>query len=80
VVGNRIGNLPEFIEHGVNGLLTERTLEGLTEALIVLAADIPRAISMGLAARQTVEREWTWKRMANNYAQMWKDVLTRETV
>jgi len=77
VVGNRIGNLPEFIDHNVNGLLIERTVESMVEALVALAGDVPRAIEMGRAARQTIERAWAWKQQSQNYMKMWSYVLDK---
>lgn len=74
VVSNRIGNMPEFID-GANGLLVERNAESMAAALMELAADIPRAVRMGEAARATVECDWTWKKMARNYAAMWSACL-----
>ncbi len=75
VVSNRIGNMPEFIEHGRNGLLVGRSAESLAAALRELAADLPRAIEMGRAARATIERAWTWRDLSVNYARMWRDAL-----
>lgn len=76
VVSNRIGNMPEFITEGVNGILTERTVESLTSAIYALSRKpIAEVEAMGRAARATVEREWTWAIQAENYANMWHEVL-----
>jgi len=77
IVSNRIGNMPEFIEHGVNGLLTERTVENLIEALLVFDKNVGLAIEMGRAARGTVHNAWTWKQNAHNYAKMWRGALSK---
>ena len=72
VLGNRIGNLPEFID-GQNGVLVERSVAGLVAALQTLSpAD---AVRMGEAARATVERAWSWRVMAKNYGDMWRAAL-----
>lgn len=78
VVSNPIGNMPEFIEPGVNGLLTERSAESLAAALADLAGR-PRdeVAEMGRAARRTVEAAWTWRQQAENYATLWTECLTR---
>jgi len=76
VVGNAIGNLPELVEDGVNGRLVERNAESLAAALRDLAADLPRALAMGEAARVTIERGWTWAQLAENYAALWRAALT----
>lgn len=83
IVGNRIGNLPEFVDDCVNGFLVgsynnppeQPSAAELSRALSILAADIPRAVTMGEAARATIESDWTWKRMARNYADLWRASL-----
>jgi glycosyltransferase involved in cell wall biosynthesis len=76
VVSNRIGNMPEFIRDGVNGHLTERTVDGLTDALVTLARrPIDEVEAMGRAARATVLEDWTWKKRAGAYAEMWERCL-----
>jgi len=73
VVSNRIGNMPEFVEDGVNGHLVERTVESMAAALRSL--DVPSAVRMGEAARATVDAGWTWRHMAPNYGRMWREAL-----
>lgn len=75
VVSNRIGNMPEFITDGLNGRLVEREAGSLAAALRELAGDVPRALRMGEAARAEIERAWTWRLMARNYAAMWREAL-----
>lgn len=76
VVSNRIGNMPEFIRDGVNGFLTERTLDGLTASLSHLATrDRDRVEAMGRAARAAILDDWTWQKRAGNYAEMWERCL-----
>lgn len=84
VVGNRVGNVPELVEHGVSGLLVgplpdpaprQPTHVDLADALRELAADVPRAIRMGEAARGEIERAWTWRDLSRNYAAMWRWAL-----
>jgi glycosyltransferase involved in cell wall biosynthesis len=75
VVSNRIGNMPEFIVDGVNGMIVEREAESLAAAFSDLKRDIPRAIRMGEAARDTIESAWTWRELSRNYATMWRGAL-----
>ena len=77
VVANRIGNMPEFINHGVNGLEVRRNSDSLANAFRDLAEDMPRTLAMGQAARATIEADWTWKKLAQNYATMWREVLAK---
>jgi glycosyltransferase involved in cell wall biosynthesis len=73
VIGNRIGNLPEFIEQNVNGVLVERNAISMAAALDPLA--VSEAIRMGEAARATIESGWTWRHQAPAYARMWLGAL-----
>jgi glycosyltransferase involved in cell wall biosynthesis len=57
VVAAQIGGLPEYLDHGVQGLLVPPgDVAGLTQALSVLLADSGRAAEMGRAARKRAER------------------------
>lgn len=72
VVSNKIGNMPEFIEHGKNGLFHDRSVDQLAEALWSLKQrPIEEVEEMGRCARGTVEKGWTWAQQAENYADMW---------
>jgi glycosyltransferase involved in cell wall biosynthesis len=73
IVSNRIGNMPEFIRDGVNGLIVERSVASLTLALRSLSTG--EAARMGDAARSTIEAGWTWRQQAPNYARMWTAAL-----
>lgn len=73
VVSNRIGNMPELIEDGVNGRLVDRSADGIAEALREMS--IGQAERMGQAARASIEAGWTWRQMAPAYGQMWRDAL-----
>lgn len=75
VVSNRIGNMPEFITDGDNGVLVERNAESMARALRALSFDVKRAAQMGEAARATVERAWSWRDLSKNYADMWRGAL-----
>lgn len=77
VVSNRIGNMPEFIATGENGILVERSVESLADAFTLLARDVGAAVRMGEAARETIERAWTWRDLSRNYAAMWRGALAQ---
>lgn len=76
IVSTRIGNMPEFIASGVNGILVERSTDSLAAAFASLDAR-PRVEvhAMGEAARATIEAAWTWARQAENYSAMWSACL-----
>ena len=59
VVATYHGGIPEAITHNLNGLLvSERDVIGLTNSLLTIAGDPARWKSMGLAASQSVAREF----------------------
>jgi len=59
VVGSTIGGIPELVTDGETGLhFPTGDDEALGAALRVLAADPPRAVEMGRAARRRVETEY----------------------
>lgn len=69
-IGNRIGNIPEFVEDGVNGFMVERDVDAYVEKLIWLRDNRESCRQMGVCARKTVEREWTWRTQAERYKEM----------
>jgi glycosyltransferase involved in cell wall biosynthesis len=70
VVACRRGAVPEVVEHGVTGLLVDEA-EEMLEA-VKHAADIdPRA------CRERVERLYTADRMANQYEELYTELLIR---
>lgn len=69
LVTTRVGNMPELIRDGENGLFFDGTAEGLANKLALLR-DTP-ALGSRMAARmmETI-REWDWGVQAENYATM----------
>jgi glycosyltransferase involved in cell wall biosynthesis len=60
VISTRIGAIPEQIEDGVSGILTEAgDVAGLTTALTILISDGALRISMSQAARASYERNFS---------------------
>jgi glycosyltransferase involved in cell wall biosynthesis len=75
VIGNMIGNVPEFVVNDVNGFVVERQIDAYVEKLLWLKENRTTCVEMGLAARETVERGWTWEIMAENYRTMFRECL-----
>ena len=76
IISNKIGNMPEFIQDGVNGfLLDKRDVSAYIERLNLLNNDRELLKKMGENARKTVEREWTWKHQAEGYRRMFKSII-----
>ena len=78
LVSTPVGNMPEFIEHGKNGVFVDRSVESLADALRELVAAPQRVEAMGAAARERAI-EWDWSVHAENYRKMFRDALADRT-
>jgi glycosyltransferase involved in cell wall biosynthesis len=68
ILSNPIGNMPEFIENGVNGFLLPKLGMSLyVEKLNWMKKNLDKVIQMGIEARKTVEKDWTWEVVLNRY-------------
>jgi hypothetical protein len=67
VISTRVGIAPELIEHNVNGVLVERSVSSIREAIICLRDNQDLRIEMGKHARRTIEEQWTWDMQALKY-------------
>lgn len=66
VVASRVASLPEIVEDEVTGLLVEPNQPAaIAAALARLAGDGRRWACLSLAARERVEAEFTWQRVAD---------------
>jgi len=74
VIATRIGSLPEYVEHGKEGLLVEPANElALAEALVHMAS-VDRA-EMGRRARQRAARLPNWETIAERTVGVYKQAL-----
>ncbi len=67
VISTRVGLAPELIADGENGLLVERQVEAIREAVAALRDDRDLRVALGRRARTVVEEGWTWDRQAPCY-------------
>jgi glycosyltransferase involved in cell wall biosynthesis len=70
-----IGNMPQFIDPGVNGFLIERSVEALVEKLIWAKDHPDEVLEMGRQARKTILESWTWALQVDHVRTMWRDAL-----
>ncbi len=77
VISTRVGIAPELIELNVNGILVERSVPSIREALICLRDNQDLRIEMGKHARRTIEEQWTWDMQALKYIPFFNCVLER---
>ena len=77
VVATAVGGLLGTIRDGQTGFLVPSGRpEPLAERLVELLQDPPRAESIGVAARQSVERDFSWPRTVEMTIEVYREVLT----
>jgi glycosyltransferase involved in cell wall biosynthesis len=69
VIAARVGGVPEIVEDGVTGLLTE--IAGLPAALARAMSDPARLAAMGRAARARVETYFSVRAMRTAYGALY---------
>jgi glycosyltransferase involved in cell wall biosynthesis len=74
VLTTPVGNMPEFIRNGENGLFVTRDIDDLAAKLRRLRDDPALRARLGQAARATAE-QWDWRHQAPRYAEMFRVVL-----
>jgi glycosyltransferase involved in cell wall biosynthesis len=79
VIGSDVGGLSFTIRHGETGLLVPpRSPEALGAAIRALLDDPDRRVTMGVAGRDRVERDFTWRSVAEHTASLY-ETIHRET-
>lgn len=74
VVAEDVGQVSEYVLHRQNGLLHRSGDEpALANSLASLLADPQRRRQMGQAARQHLQENFAWKRLAQQLEQIYKD-------
>lgn len=78
IISNEIGNMPEFIEHGINGYIIKdknKSIQKYAHALGKLIADRDKCCKMGIEARKTILESWTWEKVLQNERQAFREIL-----
>jgi len=70
-------HFPE-VEPAGAGLVVERAVEPLSEALRALLTDAPRRASMGQSARELVGARFTWPQVVARLESVYDRVLSRQ--
>lgn len=76
VIASNVGGLPEIIRHRENGLLVENAPESIAAAIRELRDDPGMARRLGLAARQTIMRQFTVEHMVRRTMEVYSQVLS----
>jgi len=76
IISNKIGNMPEFINHDKNGfLLKERKVDFYVRFLQKMIDNRKKCYEMGREARQTILKSWTWEKVLENERNAFRGVL-----
>jgi predicted glycoside hydrolase/deacetylase ChbG (UPF0249 family) len=67
VISTAVGIAPELITSGENGIIIERQVVAIREAVLRLRDDRELRIAMGEKARRVVEERWNWDILARRY-------------
>ena len=74
-VGNKIGNVPEFVQDKVNGFyVEERNVDDYVDRLLWLKSHREQCARMGVEARKTIIENWTWDIQVENYRELFEVV------
>ena len=74
-VATRVSGSEEIIQHGVNGLLVEpEDYRGMAQALLTLLHDPLLAQKYGQAARETVERHYSFEQVMDRYVELYQRI------
>lgn len=77
VIATRKGGIPLAVKDGINGILIRpRSSLQITEACNKLLENDELRKKLGEAARQTVEKKFTWKKIARTYVRIYKQAFT----
>jgi len=74
VVTTRVGNMPELVRHGVNGLFVERNVSDIAAKVTQLRDDPSLRTELSRNMLASI-RAWDWRRQAENYRSMFETIL-----
>lgn len=77
VVTTRVGNMPELIRDGENGLFVERDAADIASRIARLRDDPELRLRLGRAARDSVVRFWDWRIQAKRYLPLFETTIGR---
>ena len=78
VVSSKVGGIPEFIKHGVNGFLVEgQNVEKYAEFILRLIQDHELRSILGRRAVKTIHRKYSEELVISRYLDLYRSVLER---
>jgi mannosylfructose-phosphate synthase len=72
VIASKFGGIRNVISHGVDGMLVDAANpKEFADTLIELLSDDAKRKAMGIAARDLIEREFSWKAIADKFLEFY---------
>lgn len=78
VIGGDIPPIAKVIDHGDDGLLCRQCPEQLADSIRELLSDPHRAAAMGRRGWEKVQRKYTWQRIAQQTAEVYRSLGVEE--
>ena len=80
VVGTAVGGIPTLVEEGINGFCIENNnVEQFRDAVLKLINDESLCREIGERNREIVKVKYDWRRSAEQFLEIYKEVLERRT-
>ena len=77
VVTTRVGNMPELIKDGYNGIFIERDVDSIPGAIKRLRDNRELANLMGRRNREEILKDWSWEKQVRNYDKVFEFMLAQ---
>lgn len=76
IISTQVGIAPDLIENNKNGILIDRSIESIRNAVTLLRDHPNLRRNMALTAREVIEQSWTWDIQAQNYVPFFEKGLS----
>ena len=70
------GTVPEYLHHGENALIVDRSPEDFIQAVETLRDDPALRVRLGKGACEAIKRSWNWRDKAEDYRRFFKEAIT----
>lgn len=71
VIASNIGGMPEIVNDGANGILVEPEEEAVASSIMDLLENRTKAVKLGRQAKEFVERNFSWEKMAEEFQNLY---------
>jgi glycogen(starch) synthase len=78
IIATRVGGIPDLVRDGTDGLLTDPAdVPALRSSIETLLGDAELRRQFGRSARERVERDYSWRSVAEQYLATYQACLTK---